>query len=158
MLVGGYVITEEQAKALTGFKGDDLESVTKRDFVMGDLVKQEGGAMEIVSHPRFNCEEDICFLIPTRYREFSIDQFRALNKDQSKLSQLTPYRPRDERVAAVLKGFGLQTKYITCFVLDRLVNGDAFFGPNAIRIEHYNSPISPQPQAVSDVVSSDHHE
>ena len=106
MRVGGFLITQDKAKELTKITGDDRVSRLRRGSALNKMIKQYRAIMEVVSYPDFSTkDEDVIYIIATRYADFSLHDFYALGKDISKLPQFTP-GTREERVKTIMSDLG----------------------------------------------------
>ncbi|KAK7438588.1 hypothetical protein VKT23_017923 [Stygiomarasmius scandens] len=127
MRVGGFLITQDKAKELTKITGDDRVSRLRRGSALNKMIKQYRAIMEVVSYPDFSTkDEDVLYIIATRYADFSLHDFYALGKDLSKLPQFTP-GTREERVKTIMSDLGItETTFATCFLHDHGVHPDAW--------------------------------
>jgi len=103
MRVGGFLISQEKGRELTGITGDDLISRSKRNMQLYDMVRKRGGIMEMVTYPQYSTRnEDAQYIVATRYEDFSLRQFYALDKDQTKLAQFIP-GVKEERAQKIME-------------------------------------------------------
>ncbi|THU77361.1 hypothetical protein K435DRAFT_786761 [Dendrothele bispora CBS 962.96] len=127
MRVGGFLISQECAQRLTEIYGDDEDSRCKRRFKLRNIIEQHGGIMELVTYPKStNRDEDIQYLIATRYDFFSLEEFLELGKDrdQTKVPQFTPGQ-KEERAKAILDSLDLSLIFVTCWKHDHSIHPKA---------------------------------
>jgi len=137
MRVGGFIVPENHAKALTKITGDDEESRRRRDTQMTELIRQHGAILELVTYPKFSTrDEDVQYLIATAYDHFSVSEFHRLGRDITKLPQFTPGE-LEERAQIILNDLGelfntrlltfpdsdvgIESKFVTCWKHDHLI-------------------------------------
>ncbi|KAK7471232.1 hypothetical protein VKT23_002640 [Stygiomarasmius scandens] len=121
MRVGGFIVSENRAKALTKTTGDNEDSRRQRDTRITELLRQHGAILELVTYPKFSTrDEDVQYLIATAYDHFSVSEFHRLGRDITKLPQFTPGE-LEERAQTILNDLGIESKFVTCWKHDHLI-------------------------------------
>ncbi|KAK7471231.1 hypothetical protein VKT23_002639 [Stygiomarasmius scandens] len=162
MRVGGFIISEDHAKALTRIIGDDEKSRDRRDMQMTKLIRQHGAILELVTYPKHSTrDEDVKYLLATAYDYFSQLEFYHLGRDISRLPQFT-HGELEERVQVILDNLGAkpfiksqchtsdnglgidERKFVTCWKNDHLVCPTA----EALRVRDFRRMASGKDDAV----------